>query len=118
MWVWVAMRCFFDVDCTSSILIVAATAAAAAAGFCAFLSVTFSLSVRRQLAAGPRAATGRQGCGELKGEGQAESSRRAAAPGCGGATAVGLRSGGDFGERGYGLDTFFLFELCGRETSV
>jgi hypothetical protein len=30
MWVWVAMRCFFDVDCTSSILI-----AAAAAGFCA-----------------------------------------------------------------------------------
>jgi hypothetical protein len=28
MWVWVAMRCFFDVDCTSSILI-------AAAGFCA-----------------------------------------------------------------------------------
>jgi hypothetical protein len=33
MWVWVAMRCFFDVDCTSSILIAAATAAAA--GFCA-----------------------------------------------------------------------------------
>jgi len=23
MWVWVAMRCFFDVDCTSSILIAA-----------------------------------------------------------------------------------------------
>ena len=23
MWVWVAMRCFFDVDCTSSILITA-----------------------------------------------------------------------------------------------
>jgi hypothetical protein len=33
MWVWVATRCFFDVDCTSSILI--AAAAAAAAGFCA-----------------------------------------------------------------------------------
>ena len=35
MWVWVAMRCFFEVDCTSSILIAATSpaAAAAAAGY-------------------------------------------------------------------------------------
>jgi hypothetical protein len=29
MWVWVAMRCFFEVDCTSSILIAATSPAAA-----------------------------------------------------------------------------------------
>ena len=34
MWVWVAMRCFFEVDCTSSILI-----AANAAGYALSVSV-------------------------------------------------------------------------------
>jgi hypothetical protein len=33
MWVWVAIHCFFVVDCTSSILIAAAAAAAAARTF-------------------------------------------------------------------------------------
>jgi hypothetical protein len=43
MWVWVAMRCFFDADCTSSILM--------AAAFCA-LSLVSRLSRRNNEAEG------------------------------------------------------------------